>query len=105
MAHGQSDWPFDAPPNLACITTVKVLREGHPILLVTHDKDDDGWQFLCGTTNDPKDGLVVGLDCIYQLDPSVGEVANLPPGWIATRDTRDVAWHLEKNPWHDEEDE
>ena len=34
------DWPFDHPPNPACITTRLVLEEGYPILLVTHDADD-----------------------------------------------------------------
>jgi len=62
---------------LITLTTTKVLDEGYPILLVTHDEDDGVWQFLCGTTNDPEDGRVVGLDCIYNLDPTVAQLSDL----------------------------
>jgi hypothetical protein len=101
----KTDWPFNDPPNVTCITTVKVLREGHPILLVTHDEEDGGWQFLCGTTNDPDDGLVIGLGCAYDLDESVGELADLPLGWRAWRDSREEAWQRSENPPRDEDEE
>ena len=104
MDDEQPGWPFDEPPNIACFTTVKVLREGYPVLLVTHEEGDGSWQFLCGTTNASKDAAIVGLDCIFQLDPSVGELADLPVGWIATRESRDDAWHREENPRPDEDE-
>lgn len=85
------DWPFPDPPNTIAITTRRVLREGHPILLVTHD-EEGSWQVLCGTTNDPKDGLVVCLDCMYERDPSIGELADLPCGWRAWRAAADAPW-------------
>jgi hypothetical protein len=75
---------FSEPPNLAVITTKRVL-EGAPIVLVAHDEDDGGWQFLCGTTNDPADGRVVSLAGIVSGDPSVEELADLPVGWQASR--------------------
>ncbi len=99
-----NDWPFDDPPNLACITTTKMLDEGHPILLVTHDEDDGGWQFLCGTANDPKDGRVVGLDCMYAIDPSIGELANLPLGWKAWRRSLNAEWQRAENQHHEDEE-
>ena len=85
-------WPFDDPPNTACITTRFVLDREKPILLVTHDEDDGGWQFLCGSTSDPDDGRVIGLDCALQLDPNVAELADLPLGWKAWRDSPDHEW-------------
>ena len=75
---------FSEPPNLAVITTNRVL-EGSPIVLVTHDEDDGGWQFLCGTTNDTADGRVVSLAGIVSLDASLEELADLPLGWSASR--------------------
>jgi hypothetical protein len=36
------DWPFDAPTNALAYTNQRVLREGHPVLLVGHDDDSDG---------------------------------------------------------------
>ena len=86
-----TDWPFEDTPNTASITTRQVL-EGAPILLVTHDEDDGSWQFLCGTTNDPADGRVVGIGTIYKRDASVGELADLPEGWRAWRASTGAAW-------------
>jgi hypothetical protein len=86
-----TDWPFADQPNTASITTRQVL-EGAPILLVTHDADDGGWQFLCGTTDDPADGRIVGLGGIYKRDASVGELADLPEGWRAWRASAGQPW-------------
>jgi hypothetical protein len=90
-------WPFADPPNLGVITTVKVLDENKPILLVAHDQDDGGWQFLCGTSNDPGDGRVVGLDCIVAKDASLRELADLPLGWCAWRSSSSDPWQREPN--------
>ena len=86
---------FDAPPNLGTVTTKRVLEDGAPILMVSHDADDGGWQFLCGTTNDPKDGRIVCLADIVSSDPSVCEVADLPVGWVAFRDAIGSPWKRE----------
>jgi hypothetical protein len=75
---------FDEDPRLGILTTTAVIA-GAPILMVTHDADDGGWQFLCGTTNDPADGRIVHLAEIVAMDPSVTEVADLPLGWVAFR--------------------
>src|SRR6185437_1484593 len=69
-----SEWPFADPINALAITTKRVLYEGHPVLLVTHDDDGD-WQILCGTTNDPADGLVVCLGDMYEKDSSLVHVS------------------------------
>ena len=45
-----SEWPFSDPTDVAAISTRRVIEEGYPILLVTHDEDGD-WLILCGTTN------------------------------------------------------
>jgi hypothetical protein len=86
-----SDWPFSEPANRAAFTTIRVLREGYPVLLVSHDQDGD-WQFLCGTTNDTAHAAVVCLGCAYERDRSVGPLADLPLGWHARRDSADSAW-------------
>jgi hypothetical protein len=39
-------WPFDDPSNVAVITTKSIAFGRKPVLLVTHDEEDDAWQFL-----------------------------------------------------------
>ena len=77
---------------LAMLTTVNVLDRGHPILLVSHDEDDCGWQMLCGTTNHDDDARVVSLRSLYDRDPSLADLADLPMGWYAWRETLGETW-------------
>lgn len=88
----ETEWPFDQEKNVSALTTRQVLREGFPILRVVHYSDDHSWAFTCGTTNDTDDGLVVGMDCIVDLDPTLMTIADLEPGWIAYRETPDDPW-------------
>lgn len=85
------DWPFDQPANVAAVTTRQVL-EGAPILLVSHDLEDHGWQFLHGSGFDVDDGRVIGMGTALKMDPSLRDVADLPPGWIAERSGRSTEW-------------
>lgn len=85
---------FNEDPKLGVLTTSHVLA-GSPILMVSHDADDGGWQFLCGTTNDPADGKIVHLDEIVAMDSTVREVADLPLGWLAFRDAVGGQWKRE----------
>lgn len=98
----ESEWPFSEPENVAAISTVQVFRRGFPILRVTHDADGD-WQILCGTTSDSEDGIVVCLGCAYQHDKSIGELADLPPGWFAWRESVESPWLREIRAADDDE--
>jgi hypothetical protein len=100
----ERDWPFTDPPNVTTITTRQVIEEGYPILLVTHDEQDGCWQVICGTTNDPKDGRVVGLECMYERAPSIGELADLALGWKAWREATNTDWIREPNQRETDED-
>ena len=85
-------WPFgEDAVNTAAFTTIQVLHHGFPILAVSHDEDGD-WQFLCGTTTETEDCLVICMGCAFQLDPTVGRIADLPLGWQAIRDSATGAW-------------
>jgi hypothetical protein len=95
------EWPFTEPHNVAVFSTTRVIRENYPILLVSHD-DDGEWQFLCGTTNDSKDCLIVCLGCAFERDRSIGELADLPEGWQAWRDNPQSPWQRGPNPHEDE---
>lgn len=99
-----SEWPFQEPVNAAAFTTTKVVREGFPVLRVTHDEEGD-WQILCGTTNRSEDCLIVCLGCAFQRNRAIGEVADLPWGWLAWRDSADSPWQREEKEPEEAEDE
>ena len=84
------EWPFTVPSNSVAFTNTRVLRENHPILLVSHDSDGD-WQFLCGA-DEPGECLLICLGCAYQRDVTVSAVADLPIGWRAWRASAENPW-------------
>jgi hypothetical protein len=71
-------WPFDQPPNCAVLTLRPIVFEGHPILYVSHDDHDDGWQFMGGDHPKAEMAAIVALKEIVDLDSSVLEIADLP---------------------------
>ena len=89
------DWSFSDPPNVATITVRQIVVGQAPILLVTHDVDDGGWQFLTGGSFSTADGMIVGLGEIVKLDSSVEELADLPIGWRAWRASPTGEWMRE----------
>ena len=91
-------WPFDQPRNCATFTTRQVLERSEPILLVSHDADDHGWQFIGSSEVLMADAKLVALEEIVQIDSTVLEVADLQPGWQAIRTTVGGAWTRREHP-------
>ncbi len=92
-------WPFDQPRNVAVITLKQIIQRKIPILRVTHDVDDHGWQFLNPSIETvTSNASVVSLEEIVKLDSSVLDVADLPVGWSARRKSVDEKWVREKLP-------
>lgn len=92
MPQDKSHWPFDQPRNCATVSLRSIVFDGDPILYVVHDAEDDGWMFLDGKPFDMANAALVGLGTIVDQDESVLEVADLPPGWSATRDSVNSPW-------------
>jgi predicted adenylyl cyclase CyaB len=88
-----SPWPFVDPEDTVAITLERILRAESPILLVTHDREDGGWQFLDGAHVMEEDGVVVQLGEMIQFDPSLEDLADLPMGWHAWRSALGSPWH------------
>ena len=89
---------FDLAPNTAVVTTSWVTRQGMDILLVSHERDDDVWQFHCGNGDHaPERLMLVALSTIVALDPTVNEVAGLPAGYTATRQARGGEWVIRRD--------
>jgi hypothetical protein len=91
------DWPFDQPRNAACITLRSIIFGNAPILHVTHDEDDHGWQFLGLEDAQESDACVVAFQKIVAKDSSILELADLPPGWHAWRRSPTSAWQRTPN--------
>lgn len=71
--------------------------EGKAVIqFVSHDEDDHGWQFLDNDTIEPEQAALVCLSHVLEIDPTVVEVADLEPGWIATRLKIGDPWVREK---------
>ncbi|WP_228050015.1 hypothetical protein [Tychonema sp. LEGE 06208] len=87
-----SHWPFADPQNVAILTSTDILHHDKPILFVSHDVDDGAWQFHTGKNLSIDRATMVALARIVALDPSLTELADLPLGWIATRQTLTDPW-------------
>lgn len=99
----KNEWPFKDARNSLVFTTRGVIDEGKPILFVTHDQVDGAWQFFAEKTASTADARIAALGEIILHDPSVVELADLPPGWAAVRDSSTTPWKrrpVDKN--HDE---
>jgi len=85
-------WPFDEPENVAVMTVRQVAHDGHPILLASRDADDGMWQFLTGGSVEMADAMIVSLGYVYNMDQTIAELADLPLGWQATRESIELEW-------------
>ncbi|MBA3267701.1 MAG: hypothetical protein H0T70_05520 [Acidimicrobiia bacterium] len=84
-------WPFDESPEVAVFVTEEVLQEGLPVLWAMHDGDGD-WLFGSVRDFDVQTSSQVPLAYVAATHPGVASVADLPPGWIAERDSPESDW-------------
>ena len=76
------------------------MYEGWPVLLVTHDADDGAWQFVngWGDTETTDSAMLVHVEHVLDLDPSLHALSDLPLGWRAWRQTPEHEWRRELQP-------
>jgi len=86
-----TEWKFDQARNVACITCRSVIG-GKPVLIATHYEDDDSWGFLDGQPVDMAEAMVVAMSTVIDRHRDLDEIADLPPGWTATRDAVGEPW-------------
>jgi hypothetical protein len=84
-------FPFHESPQLGVWTTQQIMDLEEPILLVSHEQNGD-WQFLPGRAVDVAEGVALHLAHVVERHPEVHELADLPRGWGAERDSPDVPW-------------
>lgn len=86
------EWMFAEPKNVAVFTSSHVMRDGKPILYVSHDAEDGAWQFHSGDVVSEEEAMIVALDEVVEFDLSISELADLPLGWCARRKSQSLDW-------------
>ena len=90
-------WKFSEPPNMAVITFSAILDGSEEITFVSHDADDGSWQFLGSSEIDETNAMVVSLHSMVELDSTISELADLPLGWHARRESLSGQWQRGAN--------
>lgn len=89
----KTEWRFADLKNVAVFTTTQVMRLRQPVLRVTHDDDDGAWQFHTGAPEvSAADMMIVALEEMVTHDATICELADLPCGWLAERDSVGSPW-------------
>ena len=91
-----TEWTFDQAENVRCFTLRQIINEGAPILLVVHDADDHGWQFLTSEDVTLNDAMIVSMREIVDHDRTLLELGGMLPGYRATRAAVGEPWEIEK---------
>ena len=91
-----TDFKFYEERNLAVFTTKQIFN-GDPILYVYHNADGD-WQFHTSLEPDLSNSMIVALEQITKLDPTINEIYYLQFGWRAWRDNKEGEWITEEDP-------
>jgi hypothetical protein len=90
-----TDFKFYESRNLGVYTTKQVFQ-GEPILYVYHNEDGD-WQFHCSDNPKIEDAMLVCLEEITKVDPSVNNIYHLQYGWSAWRRSPEEDWEYAKD--------
>lgn len=82
----------------AIFTTKFVVNDKKEITYVTHDIEDGAWQFFSNDNFDNYEevAMIVSLDEIIQIDNTILEIADLPFGYFAARQTSKDSWSINK---------
>ncbi len=85
------DWKFADPPHTRVFLSKTVNEGSEPVTFVSHDAEDGAWQFLGDSMSD-SGAVVVCFHHPIDSDATLVELADLPLGWYAERNTVGAAW-------------
>ena len=97
-----TDWPFVDPPDRLAISVRQVTDKQEPIVYAFYSNLDREWQFLGPSKPEPDDLVPICLGHVLELDPTIGEIADMGPGWKAFRDSAHAPWQREFHPESDD---
>ena len=86
------DWKFPDPPHTGVFLSETVHTGAEPVTYVSHDAEDGAWQFLGDSMSDGGGPVISCFHHPIDRDPTLAELADLPPGWYAQRDKAGEPW-------------
>lgn len=89
---------FTESLDTAVFTTKYIMEQNHLITEVYHDSEDGAWQFFSNDIFDDFENvvMVVGLGEILEKDSTLFELADMPTGFFAFRDSLNSPWTIEE---------
>ena len=87
---------FEDSLNTAVFTTKSVVEDKKEITYVVHNLEDGAWQFHSSDLVKIKDAMIVSLSEIIEIDNTLLEIADLPLGYAATRESIKNKWTIQK---------
>jgi hypothetical protein len=96
------DWKFPDSPHTRVFLSKTVEKGDEAVTYVSHDLSDGAWQFLGDSMADGGGPVISCFHHPIDRDPSLKELADLPLGWYAVRDTPTAPWQrFEQGPDED----
>jgi hypothetical protein len=92
------NWKFSEPPHTGVFTTKQVMSGEDSVTRVFHETEDEAWQFLGPGDARREDLTYVCFHHIIDKHPTISELADLPLGWSACRETVTAPWVREVIP-------
>jgi hypothetical protein len=84
---------FRESASTACFVCDHVMYKKRPILYATHEADDGAWQFLCGFKDHTNSNIkIISLKNATEIDPSINDLYDMPPGIGAERKSVHHKW-------------
>ena len=91
----KTEYKFNEPETTACFVCEHVINRRRPILLVTHDEDEEYeyWQFLCGESDHTEANIkIISIKQATEIDPSINDLYEMPLGISADRKSINDKW-------------
>jgi hypothetical protein len=93
------NWVFNEPPNAVVFAHRTIVEQIKPILIFGKYLDGS----FCAYTGEEvvdaeREIACIALSHIVEFDPTVCELADIPPGWWAVRESSESPWRREEIP-------
>jgi len=88
-----ADWKFSVPPHTKVFISTAIQEGTEWVTFVTHDLSDGAWQILGETGIENGGPKLACLHHVVEKDPTLAELADLPLGWYAERNSPEEPWH------------